>query len=166
MLVHDIVRQEMLRIYKTGEYRIQHGNGYIDFLDSTAKELFNEGLDNFKLLSLSKERIFEHNGYVYIVPWMGDKIVNTLTTMLIMDGYSASAFAGVIEVEKANLKNVQQYLVKLSKENTLTNTELAKYVAEKSIEKYDDYLPETLLTEGYGQKYFDLYKTTEWLKSI
>lgn len=166
MLVHDIVRQEMLRIYETGEYRIQHSNGYIDFLDSTAKELFNEGLDNFKVLYLSKERIFENNGYVYIVPWMGDKIVNTLTTMLIMDGYSASAFAGVIEVEKANLKKVQQYLVKLSKENTLTNTELAKYVAEKSIEKYDDYLPETLLTEGYGQKYFDIDKTKEWLKSI
>ncbi len=164
MLVHDLVRQEMLRIYESGDYRILSDNGQVDYLDATAKELFHEGLEFFKIAALKKHRIFENNGYVYIVPWMGDKIVNTITTMLIKSGYTASAFAGVVEIEKSNLQEVTDCLKQLSQQKSFTNTGLAMSVPEKNIEKYDEALPESLLTEGYGQKYFDVKNTVLWLK--
>ncbi|HIF26248.1 MAG TPA: DEAD/DEAH box helicase [Micavibrio sp.] len=164
MLVHDLVRQEMLRIYESGDYKIPSDNGQVDYLDATAKELFYEGLEFFKIALLKDHRIFENNGYVYIVPWMGDKIVNTITTMLVKSGYTASAFAGVIEVEKTTMQKVMDCLKAFCEENNLTNTELAMYVSEKSIEKYDDFLPESLLIEGYGQKYFDIDSSIMWLK--
>lgn len=164
MLVHDLVRQEMLRIYESGDYKIPSDNGQVDYLDATAKELFYEGLEFFKIASLKDHRIFENNGYVYIVPWMGDKIVNTITTMLVKSGYTATAFAGVIEVEKTTLQKVMDCLKAFCEKNSLTNTELAMYVPEKSIEKYDDFLPESLLIEGYGQKYFDIHSSIMWLK--
>lgn len=129
------------------------------------KDLFYEGLEFFEIALLKDRRIFESNGYVYIVPWMGDKIVNTITTMLIKSGYTASAFAGVIEVENASQRVVSDCLRNICSENSLTNTELATSVSEKSIEKYDDYLSERLLTEGYGQKYFDVKSTIAWINS-
>jgi ATP-dependent Lhr-like helicase len=84
--------------------------------------------------------------------------------MLIKSGYTASAFAGVIEVENADLQKVTDCLKQLHSKSKLTNTELALSVPEKSIEKYDDYLSESLLTEGYGQKYFDIQSTVAWIK--
>lgn len=163
MLIHDLVRQEMLRIYESEEYKIPSSSGDIDYLDATAKELFYEGLKFFKLTSLKNRRIFESNGCVYIIPWMGDKIVNTITTMLVKSGYTASAFAGVIEVENTSERLVSEFLINICSENSLTNNSLATVVSDKSIEKYDDYLSEYLLTEGYGQKYFDVESTKAWI---
>ena len=95
---------------------------------------------------------------------MGDKIVNTITTMLVKLRYTASTFAGVIEVKKITLQKVIDCLKVLCEKNSLTNTELAMYVTKKSIEKYDNFLPESLLIEGYGQKYFDVENAILWLK--
>ncbi len=43
---------------------------------------------------------------------------------------------------------------------------LAEIVPEKALEKFDDLLPENLLTEGYGLRMFDIESTSEWLKDI
>ncbi len=164
MSVHDLVRQEMFNIYKAGDYRITIDSKQIDFIDDTAKELFAEGLQCFKTYNLNQEWFIQQGSYVYIIPWMGDKLVNTLAMMLTKEGYTTSTFAGVIEVEKAQLNDVHDYFRKLVLKPAPTNTELAMLAPEKSIEKYDDYLPETLLTEGYGQKAFDVDNTIKWLK--
>lgn len=164
MLIHDLVRQEMFRIYESGDYKIPSGDGHVDYLDSAAKELFCEGLEFFKMASLKEHKIFESNNYVYIIPWMGDKIVNTITTMLIRSGHKTSAFAGIIEVEKVGLQEVKKCLKELCQQNNLTNTELAMFVPEQKTEKYDKFLPKSLLAEGYGQKYFDIDNSILWLK--
>jgi ATP-dependent Lhr-like helicase len=95
---------------------------------------------------------------------MGDKVVNTITAMLVKAGHAASAFAGIVEVEKTNSQTVIESLKKLCLKGTLTNTELANIVPEKVVDKYDDLLPEALLIEGYGQKYFDVDNSILWLK--
>jgi ATP-dependent Lhr-like helicase len=163
MLVHDIVRQEMLHIYENEHYRIPSVIGDIDFLDSTARELFLEGLEFFKLTRLKERKIFENNGYVYIIPWMGDKIVNTIKTMLMKAEYKVSTFAGVVEIDSSDLQGVRDYLCICLQQN-LTNTELARFVPEKHIEKFDEFLTEDLLTQGFGQKYFDISGTLSWLQ--
>ena len=48
MTVHDRVRQEMFSIYQTGDYRIEVSGQKIDFLDSMAKRLFEEGTHFFR----------------------------------------------------------------------------------------------------------------------
>lgn len=164
MIVHDVVRQEMLKIYLSGKYHIKSGNREIDFLDATANHLFAEGLYNFKKLELNNKNIFEANGYIYIVPWRGDRIINTITTVLIMKGFVASSFAGVIEVEKSSVASVQQALLEFSKDPTIKEEALAAHVAEKCIEKFDELLPESLLETGYGYKYFDVKNSIHWIK--
>lgn len=45
LLIHDLVRKEMLSIYKSGDYRITTSNGKVDFADSEARDLFREGIE-------------------------------------------------------------------------------------------------------------------------
>ena len=110
MSVHDYVRQEMLKIYLEGDYRIDAGGRKVEFMDPTAKNLFFEGLDSFRDLKLRDNHIISHDGNVYLIPWMGDKIVNTLTVFLIGQGYQARCPAGVVEIEGADSLDVARSL--------------------------------------------------------
>lgn len=164
MTVHNYVRQEMLRIYLEGDYRIEMGGRKIEFMDSTAKILFSEGLNSFQKLNLRDSRIINHDGNTYIVPWMGDKVVNTLKLFLIGQGYDASCRAGVVEIEGADSLDVIRSLKTFSGKNKPSNTGLAKLVKNKQTEKYDHLLPEGLLNEGYGAKFFNVDQTNDWIK--
>ena len=164
MSIHDYVRQEMLRIYLQGDYRIDSGGRKPDFMDETAKRLFSEGLSYFRDAKLQETSIICHGSNVYLIPWMGDKIVNTLTVLLVSQGYKASCFAGVIEVEDADQLEVCQYFKTLNLRAIPSNTELAGFVRNKQTEKYDYLLPESLLNEGYGAKAFDVDRTIDWIK--
>jgi len=164
MHIHDRIRQEMLKIYSSGDYRIYVDNRPIDFLDTVARELFHEGLYLFDKLNLEKDWIVQQGKDVYILPWMGDKIVNTLVVVLTRADYKATAFAGIVEIEKVKISEVIKYLKEFLQIKPPTNTDLAKDIKDKSTEKYDNWLPESLLTEGYGQKVFDIEGTVKWLR--
>ncbi|NUD09061.1 DEAD/DEAH box helicase, partial [Escherichia coli] len=82
MSLHDVVRQEMLTIYREGDYRITVGNRKADFADTTAKNLFDEGLHCFRNNNLASECFIQQRQHVYILPWLGDQTVNTLSALL------------------------------------------------------------------------------------
>ncbi|MCU7836064.1 MAG: DEAD/DEAH box helicase [gamma proteobacterium symbiont of Taylorina sp.] len=166
MSVHDRVRQEMLRIYLEGDYRISVGNTKLEFMDATAKNLFYEGLSFFRELKLEKKHIISHSKHVYIIPWMGDKVVNTLTILLIKSGYKASCYAGVIEIDNANYSEISEFIQSISEKDIPSNAELAEFIENKQIEKYDYLLPDNLLNEGYGAKAFDIVGTIDWLTKV
>lgn len=54
MSIHDVVRQEMLDIYRKGDYRIEVGNEKVDFVDEVGRQLFNEGAKHFKEANLGE----------------------------------------------------------------------------------------------------------------
>ena len=78
MSIHDRVRQEMLSIYRNGDYRIEVGNQKIDFVDNLGRQLFQEGAYFFKEANLEYQPIYQNGKHCYIFSWMGDKVVNTL----------------------------------------------------------------------------------------
>lgn len=41
--------------------------------------------------------------------------------------------------------------------------EPATVVPDKALDKYDEYLPESLLAKGYGAKAYDIERTSIWL---
>lgn len=166
MSIHDIVRQEMFSIYCKGDYRIPVNNHKIDFIDRPAKTLFEEGCNFFQKNELMTHSLIQEGTSVFIFTWMGDKVVNTISALLLQHGFEAGAFAGVIEVENATLKSIISCLQHLVELGLPSESELAKLVPEKQIEKYDDYLPEQLLTEGYGNRSFDIPNATKWIKGI
>ena len=163
MSVHNLVRQEMLEIYLEGDYRVDARETKVDFMDDAARKLFQEGLATFRDMNLASRRIVSNGRCVYLVPWMGDKIVNTLTMLIVGAGYTASNFAGIIEVVDASHEVVSNCLKTIIEDRRVSDTDLAKLVKDKQTEKYDHLLPECLLEEGYGAKAFDVRGTIEWL---
>lgn len=166
MDIHDKVRQEMYSIYCDGDYRITTETGKRGFLDNTADRLFNEGLTLFNGLELNNKPMIQQGLYVYILPWLGDKVVNTLVAILSRIGYQVSAFAGVIEVEKAYVEEVRIALVSLLNKPAPSEEDLCALVKEKELEKYDEYLPKTLLNESYGRRAFDVDGAFRWIEKL
>ncbi len=163
--IHDLVRKEMLSIYKSGDHRISTANGMVDYADTEAKELFREGVEFFERAELRKRSVIEQAGHAYIFPWRGDKIVNTLSAILLMKGFRASHFAGVIEVQKTTSDSVISSLRSVLHSGLPSDSELAETVPEKHIEKFDELLPEDLLTEGFGRRMFDVDGAEGWLRT-
>lgn len=167
MSVHDRVRQEMLNIYRTGDYRIEVSNQRIDFVDKLGRQLFQEGVYFFKEADLENQPVYQSGKDCYIFSWMGDKVVNTLTVLLIRGGFECSNFGGVIEVQSSSADDIKNCLIRLATDGLPDETELAEAlpIQQKVIEKYDEYLPEKLLTEGYGRKTFDSAAAKQWILS-
>ncbi|MBN3051482.1 DEAD/DEAH box helicase [Pectobacterium brasiliense] len=164
MSVHDVVRQEMLAIYRENDYRIAIGSKRVDYADATARSLFAEGCDSFKRFNLQNSHFISDGQRSYVLPWMGDKVVNTITALLIRSCFKASSFAGVIEIDDASVPTVQHALKQMLFSGLPSESELAADVPEKYLDKYDDYLPESLLAKGYGAKAYDIEGTQIWLQ--
>ncbi|HCA9524902.1 TPA: DEAD/DEAH box helicase [Klebsiella variicola subsp. variicola] len=164
MSVHDVVRQEMLAIYRENDYRISIGSKRVDYADATARSLFAEGCDNFKRYNLQNSHSISDGQRSYVLPWMGDKVVNTITALLMRSSFKASSFAGVIEIDDASVSSVQHALKEIQLSGLPSESELAADVPEKYLDKYDDYLPESLLAKGYGAKAYDIEGTQIWLQ--
>lgn len=151
--------EEMLAIYRENDYRIAVGNKRVDYADAAARSLFAEGSDNFQRYNLHNDCFIASGQNCYVIPWMGDKIVNTITSLLIRCGFKASSFAGVIEVEDSGVASVQRVLKKMLLSGLPSEFELAAVVPDKYLDKYDEYLPETLLAKGYGAQAYDIEGT-------
>ncbi|ECW0371921.1 DEAD/DEAH box helicase [Salmonella enterica subsp. enterica] len=167
MSVHDVVRQEMLAIYRENDYRIGIGgigSKRVDYADAVARSLFAEGSNNFQRYNLQNDYFIASGQNCYAIPWMGDKIINTITSLLIRCGFKASSFAGVIEIEDSSVASVQSALKKMLLSGLPSEFELAAAVPDKYLDKYDEYLPESLLAKGYGAKAYDIEGTCIWLQ--
>lgn len=164
MSVHDVVRQEMLAIYKEHDYRIAIGSKRVDYADATARSLFAEGCNNFNRYNLQNSHFISDGQRSYVLPWMGDKVINTIAALLMRSSFKASSFAGVIETEGASVSSVQRALKEILLSGLPSESELAADVPEKNLDKYDDYLPESLLAKGYGAKAYDIEGTKFWLQ--
>lgn len=164
--IHNVIREEMYKILCEQEYRITVDNKKVDFIDNTAKDLFRESCDTFRSLNLSSKSLIQEGKYVYILPWKGDKVVNTIVALLLKKEFSVGAYAGVIEVENSTLGEVKTVLKQLGQSHLPDNQQLANVVPDKHLEKFDQYLPEDLLSIGYGAKAFDIVETKKWLQSM
>lgn len=162
--IHDRVRQEMYDILSSGDYRISVSDKKVDFADKTARELFTESLDTFDRYQLRHRPLIDQDGNTYIFMWRGDKVVNTLAALLIQHDLSTESYAGVICVNKTDSVQVMRFLQALAHKHLPTATELAENVPNKITEKFDEYLPENLLTLGYGAQAFDIDGLKDWLK--
>ncbi len=165
MSVHDVVRKEMLRIYSAGDYRIEVNSRKIDFADEQARQFFKEGAEFFKQSDLARQSIVQVGNNCHLFTWMGDKIVNTLTVILKQQGFNASSNGGVVEIQGAVRDEVAKYLIDLANGKLPNETELALELKNKCTDKYDKFIPESLLNEGYGRKAFDSHATRNWIRT-
>lgn len=84
--------------------------------------------------------------------------------MLIRCGFKANSFAGVIEIDNSSVASVQHALKEMLLSGLPSAFDLATDVPEKYLDKYDEYLPESLLAKGYGAKAYETEGTRIWLQ--
>jgi len=155
--VHEIVRQEMLNIYKQKAKPI--------YLDENARTSFSEGLETFDLLGLEKNRVIQHGTVTHILPWLGDRIVNTITMLLRGQGLKANSFSGIIEINDCSSGSLYQAAESIVQSPKPTLEELASNVLDTMVDKHDHFLPDSLRNLGYGQRFFDIGGAIQWVQS-
>lgn len=142
----------MLAIYRENDYRIAVGNKRVDYADAAARSLFAEGSDNFQRYNLQNHCFIASGQNCYVIPWMGDKIVNTITSLLIRCGFKASSFAGVIEVEGSGVASVQRALKKMLLSGLPSEFELAAVVPDKYRINMTSIYQRLCLLQGMGHR--------------
>jgi ATP-dependent helicase Lhr and Lhr-like helicase len=166
MSIHNKVRQEMFEIYKSGDHRISVGDSKIEYLDSTALQLFKEGCSFFKVSNLDKSNFYIIGKTVYIIPWLGDKIVNTLSTVLVGKGHKVTNYSGIIEILDVSKDDILSTFKEIVEDPKPVPRDLANLVLDKCIDKFDSLLSDQLLCENYAAKVFDIDNSYAWISEF
>ena len=74
LLIHNFIRQEMKRIY--------HEKRIPVYLDAVAKSALQEGINNYHKLNLDNVQILQIGKNLFVLPWLGDQAINTITILL------------------------------------------------------------------------------------
>lgn len=157
-MVHDIVRHEMLRVYQQRTTPV--------YLDKAAESLFGEGIESFYTLGLDKNKVLQIGNTVHILPWIGDRIVSTITVLLRREGLAADCFGGVIEIGNSSVDSFHQAVDTILQGAKPLSSELASSVPDTIIEKHDPFLTTELRDLGYGTRFFDVDGAWRWLSEL
>lgn len=156
--VHDAVRQEMRRIFIQREQPV--------YLNTTAKDLFNEGITYFHELGLANKNMESFGNVLYLFPWLGDKISSTITMLLKYHGIAADLRAGIIEITKTTPTELMNTISEILRAAKPTHEELANSLPYTALEKHDCFLTRELCNLNYGIKNFDIDAAIHWLQII
>lgn len=157
-LVHDVVRKEMLRIYQEKDCPI--------YLDRIAKSMFDEGLEYFHALNLDRNREIQIGETVHLFPWLGDRIIYTITALLRFQGLSADCCGGIISISNSSIDALCQVIETILSGPKPTSTALANNIPDTIVEKHDAMLTKELRDIGYGAKSFDVDSAWAWLTDM
>lgn len=154
--VHDIVRQEMKRVYMERALPI--------YFDNTAKTFFTEGVEEFFTLKLDQSEILELGNTLHIFPWLGDRTTTTIALLLRMNGLNADCYGGVIDITKCTKKEYEHAVSVILDNPMPSSAELANTIADTVVDKHDIYLSKEVRDIAYGEKYFDVLSAYKWFE--
>jgi ATP-dependent helicase Lhr and Lhr-like helicase len=146
--VADEVRRRMLRWYMDDAVPV--------YLDRTAQRLLAEGRAAFQRLSLDQQPIVSWGRDTVLVPWRGDKIMNTLAVLLRVHRLEVGQDGVALTVRRTNAVGLWKLLGRLAGEPPPDPLELADTVANKAADKHDQYLGDDLLTASYAARSLDV----------
>lgn len=164
--MHERIAQEMFNIYKEGDYRIAVGDRKVDFIDDAARSLFAEGIRTFREYSLASDFVVGRDSSTYIFMWMGSKAADTLCAVLMARGIDCSSDRQIICLKKVERENALSILREIASEELPTAYELACNIEAKEIEKFDEFIPDELLSIGIAAMMFDVDGLKRWLDKM
>jgi ATP-dependent Lhr-like helicase len=157
-MVHDIVRQEMRRVY--------HEKSMPIYLNEDAKSLFNEGIECYHNLKLDNNQVLQFGNTIHVLTWLGDQIVNTITILLRTKGLFANCFAGIIDISNCSLETFVETVKEILNEPKLTPLELTNLIPDTIVEKHDPIIPKEIRDLGYGVRFFDVDGAIKWFSEF
>jgi len=136
------------------------------YLDNVAKSIFDEGIENFHTLGLDKSKVLQIGNTVHILPWLGDRITNTITILLRQEGLAADCFGGVIDIRNSSIESFHQAADSILRGAMPQASELASSIPDTIIEKHDPILPKDLRDLGYGTRFFNVNGAWQWFSEL
>jgi ATP-dependent helicase Lhr and Lhr-like helicase len=140
--LQESVVAEMHHVYETTEVPA--------FLDTVARDLLAEARRGYEELGLTATRIIERDGNTFVFPWGGTIACGTLTLALKDLNLAASTRGILIEIERTPIEAVRGALTQLATSPPPDPVRLAAKVANLEREKYDRFLPRSVLVQGVG----------------
>ena len=156
--VHDIVRREMLKLYRGGKEP-----GLCDFM---ARKLFDEGANAFRELGLLSRSCVSWGEKFYILPWLGDRTTRTISALLRSEGLDASDLHGIIEVKDTSRRAVMDAVRSVRDGDAPDKNILARNIPETLYGKFDSLLPAELRMKDAVLRYYDLAGALSWIKTF
>lgn len=157
-LVHDEIRKEMRHVYEETDIPI--------FLNPRAKELLIEGRENFHRFKLEENYVIESGGNLYLFFWKGDRICDTVASMLQARGLKAENEGTAIEILDTDISELRRHLEAIAQVGVLDAVSLARTIENKVSEKYDWCLSEELLSRSYAASNLDTNGAWETIQAI
>jgi len=146
--VHRRVRERMRVIY---EEAVVPG-----YLDPTAISLLVQGRAGYAAMNLGQERIVAVDGGTLLALWTGDRELATARRWIELcrpDAKITAIDIGLlVSMPPTQLRDVVRALL----ETKPTGLDLAAVVPNKKTAKFDEYVPEDLLTRDYASRFFDV----------
>jgi ATP-dependent Lhr-like helicase len=146
--IHDGVREKMFELYC--------GTEIPSYLNKTAAKHFIEGREMFKELGLKDNRYVMGLDGLYIFPWKGDKIMNTIVQILKHYKIQAKKIDSYILLPGLSTITYKQIVKTILESPKLNEEEMASKISNLEYDKYDKYLSKELKCIQYGYRNFDI----------
>jgi ATP-dependent Lhr-like helicase len=156
--VHDRVRQQMLTAYRSGDIPA--------YLDATARDLLTEARANFARLGLVETPIISNGDQALLFPWMGSRVMNTIYLQLQRRDLDVCLDGIAIAIDGHTPDELHAILRDLVADGPANGPQLAAVAADKLLEKYDQFLPEELLSRDYASRRLDPIAAWNTLRRI
>ena len=159
MMMHHRIAQEMYQLYQSGTFPKIENERFRFHIEGKTMQLFEEAVKNFRTLKLNLDSIIQVGEHCYLFTWTGTKVTDTLVLLLQRGGFDALRFSDFsVEIIDASRKKIKDYLYNTLLNDTFsTEFELASMLPRKQLEKekYDRFLPDSLLYLSHGSHAFD-----------
>lgn len=156
--IHDEIRKKMYELYTSDKIPL--------YLDKKAKEHLLKGRECFEQLKLDQNCILDLAEGVYLFPWKGDRILNTIQQIFKKNGINTKTNGSYVLLPKISKAKFLTYLSEILKEKSITEEELAASVGNIECDKYDNFLSTDLLRLNYGYRNFDIVGAYEFLIKV
>lgn len=145
--IHDTIVKEMLAVYR------EHDEPA--YLNPNAQELLAEGRTAFREARIANSPIQTVGEDCVLFPWVGTQKLETLMLALRRQGVDAQRQGLVIEAAKCPSDDLRGFLKTMASTPAPVGTVLASMAETLIREKFDPYLPQHILTQGFAAERID-----------
>ena len=146
--VSDRVRAEMVAVYESTDTPM--------WMDMKAQQLLAEGRATFGRFGLGDTTVLAGSSGVLLFPWTGDRALFTATIALLGEGIEASVEGPAIRILGVGIDQVAATIRLLLADTPPAAEELAAFIRNRHIDKWDWVLDDTLARESAGARLLDV----------
>jgi ATP-dependent helicase Lhr and Lhr-like helicase len=145
--VHGVVRRRMYALYK--------GTDVPAYLDGAAQRMLDEARSEFHRWHLDTERLISVDGRTYLFTWAGDRVLDTLATMLTSRGLVVGTEAIAISTS-TDVASVADHLTRLAQGSPPDAADLVDHLGDLVIDKWDELIDAPLRHHAHGYHALDV----------